>query len=136
MQGSTLNKQNCEADPGVVFSGGSIIFYVRTKCSWRHEDPEAIKIFHARIFRQALAFGFVLISVLFWPLHFRADWKGDEYLADLAFGCMVAALALGYCVPRTDRQRFLPAALALWVFVAHGSPASYESHFREGCGMR
>ena len=66
-----------------------------------------------------MAFAFVLISVLSWPLHLRADWKGDEYLTELAFGCMVAAFALGYLVPRTDKQRFLPASLALLMTVMH-----------------
>lgn len=76
--------------------------------------------FYARGFSaKRMAFGFVFISVVFWPLHFRADWKGDEYLTDLAFGCLVAAFGLGYLIPRTDKKRFFPAALALLVLVVH-----------------
>jgi len=81
--------------------------------------PEHLKLSVRGFSAKRMAFGFVLISVLFWPFHFRADWKGDEYLTDLAFACMVAAFGLGYFVPRSDKQRFLPAALALLVMVVH-----------------
>ena len=66
-----------------------------------------------------MAYMLVLISAGFWPFHFRADWRGDEYLSLLALVCMMAAFVLGYFVPRSDKKRFLPAVLGLFVLMIH-----------------
>ena len=55
----------------------------------------------------------VLINALLWPFHLWVDWRGDEYLTFAAFVCMVAALVLGFFVPRSDKNRFMPFALGL-----------------------
>jgi hypothetical protein len=81
--------------------------------------PEHLKFSLRGFSAKRMAFGFVFISALIWPLHFWADWKGDEYLTGVSFACMVAAFGFGYFVPRSDKLRFLPAALALLVMVVH-----------------
>ena len=66
-----------------------------------------------------MAFLLVIMSALIWPLHFRADWRGDEYLAEVAFGLLIATFVLGLLIPRTDKRRLLPSLLAFLVFILH-----------------
>ena len=60
------------------------------------------------------------VSALLVPLHWWADWQGDGYLAGVAFLLMLAALILGFFVPKIDKDRFLPFALGVVVFILHG----------------
>jgi hypothetical protein len=67
-----------------------------------------------------MAYLLVAISALLIPFHSRADYRGDEYLAGIAFACMIVALILGLFVPRSDRHRFMPFLLGFIVFMIHG----------------
>ena len=66
-----------------------------------------------------MAYLLVLISALLIPFHWRADYMGDSYLALVGLAAMVAALALGFYTPRTDRNRFLPFVIGFASFVLH-----------------
>jgi hypothetical protein len=66
-----------------------------------------------------MAYLLVGISALLIPLHWRSDWQGDTYLSEVAAGATVAALALGFCSPKTDRHRFWPFAVGVAVLVIH-----------------
>jgi hypothetical protein len=66
------------------------------------------------------AYCLVFISALLLPFHAAADDIGDEYLAGVAFACMIAALVLGLFIPRSDRRRFQPFLLCFGVFLVHG----------------
>jgi hypothetical protein len=66
-----------------------------------------------------MAYLLVGISALLIPLHWRADYRGDAYLATVALAATVAALAVGFYTPRTDRHRFLPFVLGFAVLVVH-----------------
>jgi hypothetical protein len=65
------------------------------------------------------AYLLVAISALLLPLHAKADGLGDEYLAGIAFACIMIALLLGLFIPQTDRRRFLPFLLCFIVFLLH-----------------
>jgi hypothetical protein len=66
-----------------------------------------------------MAYTLVIVSVLLLPFHTWADYRGDEYLAAVAFAFAVIALILGFRIPRNDRRRFLAFAVGLIVFVFH-----------------
>jgi hypothetical protein len=66
-----------------------------------------------------MAWLLVLISALLVPFHSRADYQGDEYLAAVALAAMLAALALGFCTPRSARHRFRPFEFGFVVLVIH-----------------
>jgi hypothetical protein len=66
-----------------------------------------------------MAWLLVTISAFLIPFHWRADYRGDVYLAGAALAAMLAALALGLCAPRTDRHRLWPFALGFAVLVIH-----------------
>ena len=76
-----------------------------------------IRGFSARRLAYLLSF----ISTLLVPLHWRADWQGDGYLAGIALLFTLITLALCFLSPRTVECRFLPFALGVFVFAIHSS---------------
>jgi len=66
-----------------------------------------------------MAYLLVVISGLLIPFHSRADYQGDEYHAAVALAAMLAALALGFYTPRSDRHRFRPFLLGFVFLVLH-----------------
>jgi len=78
------------------------------------------RIFSIRGFSsKRMAWLLVVISALLVPLHSRSDYQGDEYICYVAAGAMLAALVLGFCVRKTDRERLLPFAFGLLLLVVH-----------------
>jgi lipopolysaccharide export LptBFGC system permease protein LptF len=66
-----------------------------------------------------MAYLLVGVSALLIPFHWRSDYQGDYYLALVAAAAMVIVLVLGFCTPRTDRQRFWPFVLGFAFLVIH-----------------
>jgi hypothetical protein len=83
--------------------------------------PEILKFSIRGFSPKRMAYLLVLVSALLWPLHFRADWRGEEYLGEVAFGLLIATFVLGLLIPRGNKRRLLPlpSLLALLVFIIH-----------------
>ena len=59
------------------------------------------------------------LSTALLPFHAVSDYRGDEYLTFVALAFTVAALFLGYRLPKTDSRRFYPFTLGLIVSLVH-----------------
>src|SRR5690349_16490586 len=67
-----------------------------------------------------LACALMVLSALLLPFHLWVDWREDEYITAVAFALLLGTLGLGLFIPRaSDKNRFLPLALALVILVIH-----------------
>jgi hypothetical protein len=66
-----------------------------------------------------LAFILTFFCVLLVPLHWWADWRGDEYVTGVSLLFTLITLPLCFFSPRTGGGRFLPFALGVIIFMLH-----------------
>jgi len=66
-----------------------------------------------------LAYFFTAINAILTPLHWLADWKGDENLLAAAFLLSLTTLISCFFVPRKAIGRFLPVAFSVIITINH-----------------
>jgi len=66
-------------------------------------------------------FGYLLDCISFGLLfyHSRADWRGDDYLSEIAAAIMFVNLIFGRLTVPTDKGRYWPFVIALWLLIFH-----------------